>query len=205
MLYCQPMPTTAGRPRSFDEGAVLDRAVDLFWRQGFRTTTTRDLETSLGLSQSSLYNAFGSKRGLFVAALDRYEQMTVASLIEPLESCATGLDALHQFLAALAEWVTGNGRGGCMLINVMAEDGGESTEITTRTAAYRQRVRDALRDALSLAADRGEMAPEAIDLQADLLFAGVLGINIAARGGSAPEEIGRLLAAAHHAIDSWRT
>ena len=92
-----------------------------------------------------------------------------------------------------------------MLINVMAEDGGESTEITTRTAAYRQRVRDALRDALSLAADRGEMAPEAIDLQADLLFAGVLGINIAARGGSAPEEIGRLLAAAHHAIDSWRT
>ena len=88
-----------------------------------------------------------------------------------------------------------------MLINVMAEDGGESTEITTRTAAYRQRVRDAL----SLAADRGEMAPEAIDLQADLLFAGVLGINIAARGGSAPEEIGRLLAAAHHAIDSWRT
>jgi len=196
--------TTAGRPRTFDESQVLDDAVDLFWKRGFRTTTTRDLEAALGLSQSSLYNAFGSKQGLFTAALDRYEGMTGAALLEPLESAGGGLGAIDRFFDALAGWVTGDGRGGCMIINLMAEDGGESDDITVRTTAYRRRVRDALRDALIRAAAAGETTDEAIELRADLLYGEVLGMNIAARGGSSDADIDRLAAAAHHLIATWR-
>ena len=183
---------------------MLDDAVDLFWKRGFRTTTTRDLEAALGLSQSSLYNAFGSKQGLFTAALDRYEGMTGAALLEPLESAGGGLGAIDRFFDALAGWVTGDGRGGCMIINLMAEDGGESDDITVRTTAYRRRVRDALRDALIRAAAAGETTDEAIELRADLLYGEVLGMNIAARGGSSDADIDRLAAAAHHLIATWR-
>ncbi len=197
--------TTAGRPRAFDEGEVLDRAVSLFWRRGYRTTTTRDLEAALGIRQSSLYNTFGSKRALFSAALDRYESMTSASLLEPLETSAEGLGALHRFFDDLALWVTADGRGGCMIINLMAEDGGESGEIAARTAAYRARVRASLTAALRRAGALGETSATPVETRADLLFGSVLGINIAARGGAASGELQALLAAAHYVVDSWRT
>lgn len=195
--------TTTGRPRSFDESEVLDRAVDLFWRAGYRSTTTRQLESALGISQSSLYNAFGSKQGLMNAALDRYESMTAAALLEPLETSLQGLDAIGAFFDALTSWVTGEGRGGCMIINLMADDGGNQAA-GERTAAYRRRVRDALRDALQRAADAGEIGSVHIEVRADLLFGEVLGVNIAARGGAAVDEVSRLVAGAHHLLDSWR-
>jgi hypothetical protein len=45
-----------------------------------------------------------------------------------------------------------------MIINLMAEDGGDNAEITARTTAFRSRVRSALLAALQRAADRGEAA-----------------------------------------------
>ena len=101
-----PARTAAkGRPRGFDSNAVVEGALDLFWEKGYRSTTTRELETRLGLSQSSIYNAFGSKAGLMEAALDRYEQRlgaAVVSRIDPARDATTNLD---DFLTALVEWV----------------------------------------------------------------------------------------------------
>lgn len=199
------MTTTSGRPRTFDEAEVLDRAVDLFWSSGYRNTTTRQLVAALGISQSSLYNAFGSKHGLMQAALDRYESMTATALLEPLERADHGLDAIANFFDSLARWVEGEGRGGCMIINLMAEEGSENTELTARTTAYRVRVRDAIRDALSKAVDARETTPDHVELRADLLFGEVLGINIAARGGASSGEVHRLVAGAHHLIASWQS
>src|SRR2546430_2740480 len=46
------------RPKSFDEDAVLDQAVNLFWERGYEGTSLADLETHLGLGRQSLYNTF---------------------------------------------------------------------------------------------------------------------------------------------------
>lgn len=197
--------TTTGRPRGFDSDVVLDEVVELFWHNGYRATTTRQLEVRLGLSQSSIYNAFGSKAQLLAAALDRYEARTDEALLQPLEASAAGLDAIDEFFVGLAEWVSGDGRRGCMIINLMAEDGGESAEITARTTAYRQRVRSALLEALWRASVSAETSGDDLELRADLLFGEVLGLNIAARGGAGTGEIDRLVAGARHLIESWRS
>lgn len=57
------------RPRSFDTAAVVRQARDAFVAGGYRGTSVEDLLTATGLSRASLYQAFGSKRGLFLAAL----------------------------------------------------------------------------------------------------------------------------------------
>lgn len=198
------MTQITGRPREFDESAVLDRAVDLFWRTGYRQTTTRELEATLGISQSSIYNAFGSKQGLMEAALDRYESMTSRALLEPLEQADHGLDAISRFFDSLARWVSEDGKGGCMIINLMAEDGGGDPRIRERTLSYRGRVRGALREALDRAIAAGKAQPGHVDVRADLLFGEVLGINVVARGGASSGEVDRLVAGARHLIDSWR-
>ncbi len=193
------------RPRTFDEDEVLDRALELFWKRGFQATTTRDLEAALGLSQSSIYNAFGSKQALLDAALDRYEARIDADLVMPLASSDTGLAAIDEFFAALGHWVTHDGRRGCMVINLMAEDGGETQAIRTRTRRYRRRVRTALRQALDRAAARDEIDGEELDVRADLLMSAVLGVNIAARGGASVGELRRLLAGTRGQVARWRT
>ena len=68
MIEKPPSPKQ-GRPREFDAGAALDGAMRLFWRVGYEAASLPDLEAATGLARSSLYNAFGSKRDLYLKAL----------------------------------------------------------------------------------------------------------------------------------------
>lgn len=58
-----------GRPRTFEEVEVLERAATAFRSTGYGGTGVDELLSAVGLHRGSLYQAFGSKRGLFVAAL----------------------------------------------------------------------------------------------------------------------------------------
>lgn len=58
-----------GRPRSFDEGTVLGAAAQAFVRGGYEGTSVDDLVHALQLHRGSLYKAFASKHGLFLAVL----------------------------------------------------------------------------------------------------------------------------------------
>ena len=58
-----------GRTRSFVESEVVAAARRAFLATGYEGTSVDDLVTATGLHRGSLYGAFGSKRGLFVAAL----------------------------------------------------------------------------------------------------------------------------------------
>ncbi len=200
----QPTQRPPGRPRGFDPDVVLDAALELFWKQGYRTTPTRELETALGLSQSSIYNTFGSKQNLLEAALDRYEALTDQDLLQPLERSNAGLAAIETFFVNLGNWVTHEGRRGCMLINMMAEDGGETDAITQRARIYRARVRDALFKSVARATNEGETRDIDPGGCADLLLGLVLGFNIAARGGASDVELATLLDAVRAQIRGWR-
>lgn len=61
-----------GRSRTFDETAVLRAAAAVFVARGYEGASVDDLLGALGLHRGSLYQAFGSKRGLFLAALTHH-------------------------------------------------------------------------------------------------------------------------------------
>ena len=65
----------AGRPRSFCKNQALDRALEVFWRQGFEGASICDLTEAMGINPPSLYAAFGNKEQLFRQALDRYAEV----------------------------------------------------------------------------------------------------------------------------------
>ncbi len=179
-------PRTPGRPRAFDTDDVLDAALDVFWRLGYAATTTRVLEAELGLTQSSLYNAFGSKRELLERALDRYEARLDAAVVTPLVGADSqdAAAALARFVDDLRAWVDRDGRGGCLLLNVLAETSPDPV-VVQRARAHRDRLRTVLRDA---EVRRGTPAQEAAS-RAEALLAALLGMNIAARGGASSDEL----------------
>ena len=58
-----------GRPRSFDEATAVAAAASLFCERGYDGTSVDDLVRVLGIHRGSLYQTFGSKRGLWLRAL----------------------------------------------------------------------------------------------------------------------------------------
>ena len=60
------------RPRQYDEQVLLERAQDEFWVNGYDRTSIDDLAAATGVGNGSLYAAYGSKLGLFLAVFQRY-------------------------------------------------------------------------------------------------------------------------------------
>lgn len=190
-----------GRPRSFDEDEVVDDLVELFWANGYHESSMRDLQAATGLSPSSLANAFGAKRDLLEKAVARYEALAARRLVEPLEASDEGVASLRTFLDDLVEWVTHPDRGGCLVINLMVEQCGVPG-IERRARLYRKRVFGALRGALERAQELGEVQADALDERTNAIVGLVLGINIAARGGTRAEVEG-LRDAALWQLQAW--
>ena len=94
------------RPRSFDVEVVLDAAGAVFRRLGYEAASVDDLVVATGLHRGSLYGAFGSKRGLFVAALGAGLAPLVAGAALPGTAFHDGAaldDALDLVLVAALE------------------------------------------------------------------------------------------------------
>ena len=164
-----------GRPRAFDSDHVLDAAMRLFWHRGYRATTTRELEQALGLGQSSIANAFGTKADLVEAALARYQALLDESLIAPLREGPEGLASVDRFLADLSDWRVAEGVRGCLIGRLMAEGAGNQPRIAARIGTHRRVLRAALDAALQRAVAAGEIPPEGLDERRNLVVGVVLG------------------------------
>jgi AcrR family transcriptional regulator len=124
----QPEKRPRGRPVSFDRDNVVDAAVLVFWEKGYDAASLDNLTEAMGINRPSLYSAFGNKRGLFEAAIDRY-----AATRGSLEFGALHVDkstkvAVAGFFETSIACATEEGKPrGCMIANV-ATDAAESDE-----------------------------------------------------------------------------
>ncbi len=110
------------RPREFDPDTVLERAMRVFWAKGYHASSLDDLCEAAKLNRPSLYAAFGDKRALFLATLDRYGDRAVARVTAALSRPVPIRDAIAAFLSEMIEQiVAGPGRAGCFIGNCAAE------------------------------------------------------------------------------------
>ena len=191
-----------GRPRQFDEDAVLDALTELFWEKGYEATSMADILDVSGLRKSSLYNAFGSKKELFRRVLNRYVERTMDGFAEMAKaSDAPGLEALHAFLDAVFAF----GRAGCLAVNTTTELGTTDPAVTAAARLYRDRIRAALRTAVTAASRSSGLSPDLIGVRTEMLLGFLLGCAVAARTGADEAEMRGLAQAAHATVDSWRS
>lgn len=147
------------RPREFDVGSALERAMGVFWSKGYEATSLDDLCSATGLSRSSLYATFGNKRELLLQTVDRYVERRTPRIAAILERSAN----LYEGIAALArefidQIVSGAGRRGCFLGNCAAELPRGDRIALARVRQGLVRTEATFRHALAEAQGRGELA-----------------------------------------------
>ena len=106
------------RPRAFDEETVLDRALNLFWHQGYEATSMQQLVDALEINRASLYDNFGDKYRLYRHVLDRYRKANQTAVDGLFDQVRPAPDLLRDFLdTAVTESVTDCHSKGCFFVN----------------------------------------------------------------------------------------
>lgn len=168
------------RPREFDLDAALDSAMEMFWSKGYDATSLDDLCGATGLSRSSLYAAFGSKRDLLLRSVDRYVELRTpriaALLAQPMSIQDAFASLARQFIDQI---VAGPGRRGCFIGNCAAELARSDRAALARVRRALAATEATFREALARAEVRGELIAGAdLDALARFLTAGFQGLRL---------------------------
>jgi len=179
------------RPPEYDRDDVLDKAMQVFWDHGYCATSMADLVEATTLKPGSIYAAFKSKERLFLAALDRYGQQSVAGIKEILDQADSPLGGIRAFFAQLAENAgQPTAKRSCFLINTVLEVARDNHEVCTHVARHLDSIEALFRRALEDARECGELAadrdPAAL---ATFIIAGISGLRVLSVAGSSPDRV----------------
>ena len=147
------------RPASFDREQVLGKATATFWEHGYCATSISQLVEATRLKPGSLYAAFDSKQGLFLAALDYYAAQSLGRLRGVLAEAADPLEGIRHFFDRLVADGDGHPGRGCLLVNTVLEVGRHDAEVRARVKAHLGEIEGVIRAALEQAQVQGLLAP----------------------------------------------
>jgi len=178
--------------------------MEVFWCQGFEATGMPHLVEAMGIGRQSLYNAFESKRGLFLEALRLYQSERSKSLQKVLASAPSPLAGIETLLTSIAT-STGLARTrGCLSVNTATEIGVSDDEVAGILKRGAQQSKADLAAAVDAAKAQGEL-PAGLDAQAaaDFVLTVMRGLRVSAKAGASVGEtrnVARMaLAALRHA------
>lgn len=158
-----------GRAQTYDRDEVVRAARGVFWEQGYEGAPLPELERVTGLNRSSIYHAFGSKRGLFDAAVDSYLDEVIRPRLAPLLAEPVATSALEDYLTGLRDALrrpgTAPSSSGCLLVNTAAAPIGRDETVAQVIAGYRSELRSAF--ARGVAARRPDLAGAELGTLAD--------------------------------------
>ena len=139
---------------------VLDRAMRVFWSRGYEAASISHLVDRMGIQRGSLYEAFGDKRALFLAAIDRYDRVVSAELLACLAEPASGVGAIQAFFQRKIELSLEPGRPrGCLVTNSATELGSRDRGAASRVGSVLAKMEAAFHRAVVRAQAAGEIDP----------------------------------------------
>ncbi|MFE7168190.1 TetR/AcrR family transcriptional regulator [Streptomyces sp. NPDC057616] len=168
------------RTREFDVDAAVSAAMEAFRRTGYEGTSMRDLAEATGLGSGSIYAAFGSKEGLYLAALDLYRQRYALPLIDLLRSGNDAREVIREvFVGSVDEIAKDGTRQACLIVAAAMERARDDAQVAARLRSTTQALELALFDVIAEGQVRGQIPGDrsAADL-AGFLVAGLQGLRV---------------------------
>ena len=194
-----------GRPREFVEEEALERACELFWRQGYEATSLNQLVESMGISRQSLYNTFGGKEKLFLRVIDHYIETRLEAVLSLLGDEGADLRSIEQYFDQITAGTTmpGDVRKGCLMVNTAVELSLHEGRAADKTKSFAGRLEGALLHALEGAEAAGQTSVTCpLAESASFLATVVQGMLVACKAGATHQQLRTTAAIALSTLES---
>ncbi len=158
------------RPTKRDE--LVQKALPIFYRNGFHATGMDRLAAETGISKTSMYKHFRTKEDLILAVLRLRDENFRNWLVRRMEELGhTPADQLIAMFDALGEWFAKPGYRGCMFIKASAEYQEPGDPIHAQAAEHKRLLFNHVRDLTERA---GASDPDMLARQLLLLKEGAI-------------------------------
>ncbi|KUL65107.1 MULTISPECIES: TetR/AcrR family transcriptional regulator [Streptomyces] len=190
-----------GRPRGFDADEALERAMRVFWEQGYEGASLTDLTSAMGITRTSMYAAFGNKEDLFRRALERYTEGPASYAARALRE-PTARQVATAFLDGSVRATTRpDCPAGCLGVQGSLAAGAPGRNAREALVAWRDEGVSHLRDRFQRAVGEGDLPPDTDpELLARYLMTVANGIAVQAVGGATRDDLRQV---ADLALRNW--
>jgi len=180
------------RPREFDVDEALEAAMQVFWEKGYQGSSLHDLLDAMQIARGSLYKAFKDKRSIYLAALERYEQLIVDDAVKALKNQSDGAvkERIENLLMRAVEAVeTEDDRRGCLLCNAAVDLLPDDPETRGIIFSKLKKVEGALSDVVMEYGDAHDWTHDKTQTLALSLNTTYMGMRMMARAGYSAQEM----------------
>ena len=171
------------RSKSYNTDAVLEKAMHVFWNNGYEHTSVRTLEKEMGINQFSIYSSFNSKHNLFVESLRKYREYVNKNVYGDLLKPGARLKDLELFLTRFEEdKKTGKKYKGCLVVNSAGEINPLDKEVSVELNNYFMFIKDMLKKVLSNSIEAGDISADTdIERYSNFLLGVMQGLSVGAK------------------------
>ena len=178
------------RPATFHAEAVLERAMLLFWTQGYAGTSIQDLVEGTELLRGSLYHTFGDKRSLYLQTLSRYGHLALEQTFGAWNPEDSVLSNVRAVLMQIVDMPEAEKRRGNMVCNCIVEVVPHDAEIANVVEGILDEFKRMFQSLLERARATGELdAHTNTTALARYLVSSTQGLCVTAKGGASREEL----------------
>ena len=180
----------AGPVKQFDQDEALNRALRLFWQQGYEATSMQDLVEAMGVNRASMYQTYGNKHDLFTASIERYMQNSIETIAQLEQQSGPALKILQQFFEdAISHHLHGKPQG-CLINNTAVELGPHDALLAEKIRSTWQEFEAIFTRLIQRAIDEKEISADADAQQlARFLNVGLQGLMVKTKANTSQEQL----------------
>lgn len=146
------------RQREFDPKQTLQTAIELFWEKGYYDSSVDEVVKRSGVAKYGIYGTFGTKRELFIKALNQYALDRHNDIQRPIRRLEASLPEIYDFFSQVPKMTTQkNDRRGCLICNTGVELGKRDAEINDFVSDFFMDVSEVMKACLKRAVEKGEI------------------------------------------------
>ena len=108
------------RQKEFEIDVVLDKAMTLFWQQGYEKTSLQQLVKVMGIHRQSLYDTFGDKYNLYMEAVSHYQKIVKQYVDKQVLNGNHTIDIIRSLFFLILEGENFR-KYGCLVVNMAVE------------------------------------------------------------------------------------
>lgn len=147
----------SGRPKEYDDHAVIESAMNVFWDNGYEASGTQMLCEVTGLGRGSLYHAFGNKQGLYQKALRHYQEVGIHYQREILSADKPAKERLLDMLLwGISIDLNLDKPRGCLALHSVLERNFKDPEIQSINQQYLLRLAAMIEKVIAEGVEKGE-------------------------------------------------